>query len=151
MKRLIAVPLLCLALAGAPACALFQTAPQVDSVSSTRKKAIQTANTVTMALGIYTSMLEVVDVQSKAGQIPDTVTRALATGGKKFADVAGKALDSLERVTTNPSLKATIQEVITALAPLIQTLEASQKDALRAFGFSLRIALELLQQAAGGL
>lgn len=56
-----------------------------------------------------------------------------------------KALESLKNVSTEPGLKATVDEILRNVRPLITKLEASQQSALRAFGLSLRTVFALLE------
>lgn len=141
----LSVPMLPLA-----GCATLKPNPSQTEIQKTHDAAIKMANGITLGLGIADTVLDVATVQHAAGQLTTTTLRDVAKDVKVFATAADKALDVIRTVADQPSLKNTVQTVVTALEPLIRHLDASSQDSLRSLGLALHVALNLLDAYLGG-
>jgi len=163
--RLISLLVAVLLLFVAAACAMKSTVkpvPTVSEVQRVRELAVRASDrtkdglVIAQSVGGFVDELPI-DVKAKdeysCAVIRVTGTSAprpqlLQTCGPTTPQGPGplhKALETLKNVSTEPGLKATVDEILKHVRPLIQKLESSQQSALRAFGLSLRTVFALLE------
>lgn len=148
--------------------ALIAPSPTAADVQQVRLHAVRIAETVNTALVIVDQAAKLANTTPIPASVKDAIDCSIikATGlsgppSPTVTRVCGpiaagpgvlhKALGVLSDVSSAPSLRTTVVEILSTLDPFLGQLEASGNQALTGFAAILRVSLGFARQFLGGL